>query len=312
MHTTVSHRRLARDPMNNMSTRAHRRSLFVLLGSSLVAATTYPSALYAAPLVRIGVLRFGNEASGKLFLEAFKLGLRDLGYIDGKNFALDARYADGRVDRLPALAAELVKLRVSILLVTDTPSGLAARTATTTIPIVFATATDPVASGLVASLSRPGGNATGLSNLTSDISSKHLELLATMTGQLSLVAVLANPANPSNRSIWNDVQYASGQTGIKAVLFEADSPEKIESAFAAMVNSHSDGVIVALDPFFAQQQSQIASLALKSRLPSIAATANYVEAGLLMSYGQDLAENYRRAATYCDRIDPQPTFVALN
>ena len=255
--------------------------------------------------VHIGLLRLGDRASSANYLDAFRQGLRDLGYIEGKNLVLELRYADGDAERLPGLAVELVSLKVSIVVVSDTPSALAAQRATTTIPIVLATAADPVGSGLVPGLAHPGGNITGLSNITGDISSKHVELLAGVTPQLSLLALLANPANPSHRSISKSVEVACVQAGIKSLVLEADTPQRIDRAFYEMNERRVGGVIVAIDPFFAQRLSQIAELAFKYRLPSISgnpAWATQGEGALLMSYGQDIGENWRRAATYCDKI----------
>jgi putative ABC transport system substrate-binding protein len=282
-----------------MKTR-RRRALSLMAG--VLAAPLASFAQQPTKGVRIGLLRFGDRATSENFLAAFKQGLRELGYVEGKTLALELRYADGKVERLPGLAAELVKLHVDIIVTTDTPAGIAAQRATTTIPIVLATASDPVGSGLVKSLGQPGGNITGLSNITSDISPKHVELLASVTSALSLVAVLVNPANPSHKSILKSIQAACERAGIKSLPLEADTPEKIESAFAIMTQNHAGAVIIAIDPFFHQQQRQIADLAVKYRLPSITSDAALVEAGLLMAYGQDIAANWYRAATYCDKI----------
>lgn len=252
--------------------------------------------------VRIGLLRFGDRASGERYLAAFKQGLRDLGYVEGRNLTLDLRFADGKADLLPGLAGELVKLGVDIIVTTDTPTALAAQRATHSIPIVLATAADPVGNGLVASLAHPGGNITGLSNISSDVSSKNVEFLAAVVQPLSVLAILVNPENPSHSSIIKSVQAACAQRAISNVVVEADTPEKIGNAFEAMKKAAAGGVLVAIDPFFSQRISQIVGLALRYRLPSIASNPVYAEDGLLMCYGQDIADNYRRAATYCDKI----------
>jgi putative ABC transport system substrate-binding protein len=237
-------------------------------------------------------------------LEAFKQGLRGYGYVEGKNLILEARYADGKVDRLASLAAELVMLRVQIIVTTDTPATLAARQAAPTIPIVFTTAADPVGSGLVSSLAHPGGNITGLSNMAGDLSSKHVELLVAVVPGLSHVAVLTNSANLAHRSILNGVQGACERAGITCLPFEADTPSKIDSAFASMARNRAQAVIIALDTFFSQRRRQIAELALKYSIPTIAANPDYVDAEppMLMSYGQNIADHWRRAASYCDKI----------
>jgi len=280
-----------------MGRRGFVRSLFVL--PLLVSRVAQP-----ADPIQIGLLRLGNAASSERYLEAFRQGLREHGYVEGKNLALRLRYADGSVERLAALAAELVKLDVRIIVTTDTPATIAARQATTTIPIVFTTSADPVGIGLVASLAHPGGNITGLSNLAADVSSKHVELLAAVVPRLSLIAVFTNPANPAHRLILSSVQAACDRAGIKSLPFGASTPEKIDDAFAAMAKNHVGAVIIGLDPFFSQQRRQIAELLIKYRLPSIASNADYVdsEPPMLMSYGQDVADHWRRAATYCDKI----------
>ena len=252
--------------------------------------------------LRIGLLRFGDRASGERYLAAFEQGLGDLGYVEGRNLTLDLRFADGKSELLPSLAGELVKLGVDIIVTTDTPTALAAQKATHSIPIVLATAADPVGNGLVTSLAHPGGNITGLSNISSDLSSKHVELLAAVVQPLSLLALMVNPQNPSHQSITKSVQAACAQRGIKHLVVEADTPEKIESAFGAMKGASAAGVIIAIDPFFSQRMSQIVALTLKYKLPSIGSNPVYAEDGLLMCYGQDIADNYRRAATYVDKI----------
>jgi putative tryptophan/tyrosine transport system substrate-binding protein len=282
-----------------------RRDVLILLGVGSFTAPIIARAIDPTYPVHIGLLRFGDRASAADYLDALKRGLRDLGYIEGKNLALELRYADGEVERLRGFAAELVKLKVSIIVTTDTPATLAAQRATTTIPIVFATAVDPVGSGLVRSLAHPGGNVTGLSNITNDITPKHVELLAAVVPRISALALLANPANPSHQSISKSVAGACEQAGVKGIVLEADAPEKIDRAFAEMNKRGVGAIIVALDPFFGQRIRQIAELALKYRLPSVSANpvwASQSEVALLMGYGQNIADNWRRAATYCDKI----------
>ena len=286
--------------------RDRRGFIRVFAGGLLVLPLIVPRVARAqsGDLIQIGLLRLGNAASSERYLDALRQGLREHGYVEGRNLALRPRYADGKAERLAALATELVNLKVRIIVTTDTPATLAARQATTTIPIIFTTAADPVGTGLVVSLAHPGGNITGLSNMAGDISSKHVELLAAVVPRLSLIAVLTNPANPAHRSILNSVQAACGRAGIKGLPFEANTPEKIDDAFPAMAKDHVGAVIIALDPFFSQQRRQIADLLIKYRLPSIGSNADYVdsEPPMLMSYGQDVADHWRRAAAYCDKI----------
>jgi len=284
----------------------NRRTFVRTAAGLLMSPLAKPHSAYAQSpqTVRLGLLRLADRRSAERYLDALKEGLREYGYVEGKTLALEARYADGKVERLAPLAAELVRLRVPIIITTDTPATLAARQATATIAIVFTTAADPVGSGLVSSLAHPGGNTTGLSNIAGDLGSKHVELLAAVVPGLSQVAVLINPANPAHRSILNGARAACDHAGIISLPFEADTPSKIDGAFTSMVRNRAQAVIVALDSFFSQQRRQIAELALKYKIPTIAANADYVEAEppMLMSYGQDIADHWRRAAAYCDKI----------
>jgi putative ABC transport system substrate-binding protein len=228
--------------------------------------------------------------------------MRELGYVEGENLAIEWRSADGMLERLPALAAEMARLKVDVIVVAGTLATSAAQKATATIPIVFGAVSDPVASGFVNSLARPGGNITGLSNILSDISPKHFELLLEISPGLSRVAVLANPANASHAAIQKSVQAAAQSAKVKALFVEARTAQEIESAFVTIARESAGAVIVVLDPFFNQQRRQIAELAAKNRLASINAYQDFAQAGGLMSYGENLAESFRRAAAYVDRI----------
>jgi putative ABC transport system substrate-binding protein len=251
---------------------------------------------------RIGVLRLADMDTSKRNLEFFKRGLRELGYSEGSNLALELRFADGKAERLPALAAELIELRVDVIVATDTPSTRAAQQATSTIPIVMANIIDPVGSGFVASLARPGKNITGLSNMSSDVSPKYVELLTTIVPKLSRIAVLLNPVNSAHRGTLRSIEAAAKEAGLKVLPLEAESPQQIESAFAAISKERAGAVIVAQDAFLAQQRRQIAALALKGRVPSISGVRDLTEAGALISYGQDPADSWRRSADYVDKI----------
>ena len=279
-----------------------RRRLVIALGTSLVAWPFASSAQQAVKPVRVGLLRFADLDSSKYYLESFKQGLRELGYVEGRNFLLELRFADGKAEHLLTHAAELVKLNVDVIVATDTPATRAAQQATTTIPIVMANIIDPIGSGFVSSLARPGGNITGLSNMTSEVSPKHLELLVTMVPKLSRVAVLLNPANSGHPGILKSIQAAAEKVGIKILRLEAETPQKIESTFTVMTQERAGAVIVAIDAFFLQQQRQIAELALRHRLPSISGFRQNAEAGILMSYGQDVADFWRRSASFVDKI----------
>jgi putative ABC transport system substrate-binding protein len=281
-----------------------RRGFLRLLSGCTFGAFGIIHAAQDDARVRIGYLRFGNQAGGQRYLDAFVQAFREFGYAEPKNLALDLRFADGKAERLSEFASELVNLKVRIMLVGDTPSALAAKRATTTIPIVFATITDPVGSGLVASLAHPGGNITGFSNMSEDISPKHVELLRAIVPKLSLVAVLTNPGNPAHRLILNSVEAACDRAGIRTLPLAADTPARIDNAFAVMSENRAGGVIVAPDTFFSGQKSQIAANALKYRIPAVSNIPDYVDAEIpfLLAYGQDPAEHYRRAAAYCDKI----------
>ncbi len=232
----------------------------------------------------------------------FLEGMRELGYIEGKNLLIEWRFADGKSERLSGFAKELVNLNLDVIVAAGTAATSAAQKVTTTIPIVMTNASNPVGSGFVKSLAHPGGNITGLSSITGDLSPKHMEMLLSMVPKLSHVAVMVNPGNSSHKVTLKNVQAAAQRTGIKIVPVEAQTPQEIENAFTVMAREHTGAVIAVSDSFFIQQRRQIAELAAKHRLPSISARREYAEAGFLMSYGQNSADNYRRAATYVDKI----------
>ncbi len=253
---------------------------------------------------RVGFLSASNRAAmldSRNYAE-FQQGMRDLGYVEGKNLSIEWRFADGNTDRLPELAAELVRLKVDIIVTAGTLTSKAAQKATTTIPIVFGSVGDPVRTGLVKSLARPGANITGLSNLNVDIGPKRLEMLHTILPKLSRVALLMHPDNPNHAIVLNDVQAAGQKRHITIEGVKARTPQEIDSAFALMRKQNVGAVLVSLDPLFQQQKIQIAELAVKYRLPSMTADRQYAEAGCLVSYGSDLGDLFRRAATYVDKI----------
>ena len=279
-----------------------RRKLLLAIGCGVVAWPLVPLAQRVAKPARIALLRLANLDSSKSYLEAFKAGLRELGYMEGTNLLLELRFADGLAERLPVLAAELAKLEVDVIVATDTPSTRAAQQATTTIPIVMVNIIDPIGSGFVTNLARPGRNVTGLSNMAGEVGPKQVELLVIMVPKLSRIAVLMNPVNSGHRSILMSVQGAANREKIKVLSVEAATPQRIESAFATMAQERVGAVIVANDAFFIQQHSQIAILAIKHRIASIAGFRQFAEAGILMSYGQDPADFWRRSATYVHKI----------
>lgn len=232
----------------------------------------------------------------------FTQGMRELGYVVGKNLVIEWRSAEGRTERLPELAAELVRLKVDVLATQGTPPALAAQKATTAIPIVMISVGDPVGNGLVKSLARPGGNSTGLSIMSAELGPKLLQMLREMVPKVTRVAVLVNPANTANIVLLKNVEAAALTLSVKLLPVAATTAQEITNGFAAMVRMNTGALIVQVDGLFQQQKNQIVGLAAKQRLPSIGGYSEYVEAGGLMSYGQNLREIYRRAATYVDKI----------
>jgi ABC-type uncharacterized transport system substrate-binding protein len=274
-----------------------------LLALALVVVSP-AAAQQPAKVPRIGYLRVGpataptNQRSREAFLE----GLRELGYVQGKNIVIEWRFAEGRYDRLPDLAAELVRLQVDVLVAGSTPEAVAAKNATKTLPIVFAGVGDPVATGLVASLASPGGNLTGLSLLSRDLDGKRLELLKETIPEASTVAVLGNPANPTLPIHRRELQAAGGALGVQVQLLEVRTPDDFERAFAAASTGRAAGLLVLPDALADAHRARIAALAARSGLPAIYAFREWPEAGGLMSYGPSISDSYRRAAAYVDKI----------
>lgn len=281
-----------------------RRTLILALGAALAAVLSPVFAQQHAKVWRVGFLspRRRPASLESDYYGAFPLRMSELGYVEGRNLAIEWRFADGEYDRLPAMAADLVAMKVDAIVALGPPGALAAQKATATVPIVFVVSTDPVGAGLVRSLAQPGGNITGISNLGGDVSPKHLEMLLALVPRIADVAVLVNPGNPAHGAILENVKAAAQTRGTRIVPAKARTPEEIERAFAGMAKERAGAVIVALDPLFIQQRGQIAGLAAKHRLPSAFAFRESVEAGGLLSYGQNQVDIYRRVADYVDRI----------
>ena len=281
-----------------------RRRVVMALAAASLAAARVGFAQPPAKVWRVGFLspRRRPVSLDTDYYGAFPRRMRELGYVEGRNLVIEWRFAEGEYGRLPAFAAELVKLNVDVILALGPPGAAAAKQATDTIPIVFVVSSDPVQAGLVRSMAKPGGNITGLSNLAGDLSSKHVEMLLAVAPKLSRVAVLLNPANPAHRAIQQNVEAAARQAGIELVVVNAKTAAEIESAFSALVRGNAGALVVALDPLFIQHGPEIAAQAARHRLPSIFANREYAEAGGLLSYGQNQVEIYRRAAGYVDRI----------
>ncbi len=228
--------------------------------------------------------------------------MRELGYVDGGNIAIEWRFADGHYERLPGLAAELVGLNPEVLVTYSTPATQALRHATSTIPIVSALMGDPVRSGFATSLARPGGNVTGLSTIPADVSSKYIELLKLMMPKLTRIAVLVNPGTGSHPSILKSIQAAAQRARAKVLRVDARTPEEIAHGFATMEHDRSEAVIILGDSFFVRQRRQITELVAQYRLASMFEWREDVQAGGLVSYGQNASDFHRRAATYVDKI----------
>ena len=275
--------------------------LLVTLALGLLVAPLAAEAQPPTHVHRIGYL-LGTTRAQEPLLEAFLEGMRALGYVEGQNLVMEYRAAEGQYERLPTLAAELVRLKVDVLLVVITPAALAAKDATTTIPIVMMGVGDPVGSGLVASLARPGGNITGLSVLQPETVGKQLEFLKEVLPTVSRVAILWNPANPVHALTVPEADVAAQALGVQLHLLEARGPDAFDSAFAAMTSAHAGALLVLGDSMVFQHRRRLAELAATSRLPTMHNIRPFVEAGGLMAYGPSTPDLRRRAAVYVDKI----------
>jgi putative ABC transport system substrate-binding protein len=269
---------------------------------SILAAPLVADAQQAGKVYRIGYLSSG-PATSNLYSEAFQQGLRELGWVEGQNIVTDYRFAEGRLDRLPDLAAELVRLKVDVIVASPTPAAVAAKNATGTVPIVMWGVGDPVGLGLIASLARPGGNVTGLSfSVGMDTFGKGLELLREAIPKVRRVAVLSNPAHPAHALAINNVKVAARSLRVQLQLVEARGPNEFDGAFAVMAKERVAAVLVLADSVFVFQRARLADLAARNRLPSMHGNKENVEAGGLMSYGPTNVDALRRAAGLVDKI----------
>ena len=278
------------------------------LGVAL-AALAAPPAAYAQPadkVYRIGYLSIGSASTTYTRpIEAFRQGLRELGWVEGRNLQIEYRFAEGRADRLPALADELVRLKVDLIVASPTPSALAAKQATRTIPIVGMSLTEPVAVGLVPSLSHPGGNVTGLTyGVDTEIFGKQLQLLKEVVPNVRRVAVLTNPASggPSHPLRMESVKSAARSLGLPLQILEVREPSDFDAAFTAMVKERAGALLLSGDAMFFVHRERLAGLAMKNGLPSMSTQSQWVEAGGLMSYAPSFPDLWRRTATYVDKI----------
>jgi len=280
-----------------------KKHLVCLLISALLstASLVHPQQ-QPTKVPRIGFLIGGSASAVAARTEAFRQGLRDLGYVEGKNIVIEWRSAKGKLDRLPALAAELVRLKVVVIVTAGPLPTRAAKEATTTIPIVMAQDPDPVGNGFVASLARPGGNITGLATLRPELSGKQLELLKETVPRLSRVAVFGTSTNPGNVQQLRETELVAGAFGVKLQYLDVRDPKYIETAFRAASKERADAVLVLNSPVFNAHRTQLAGLAVKSRLPAIYDRSAFVEDGGPMTYSVSLTDLDRRAATYVDKI----------
>jgi putative tryptophan/tyrosine transport system substrate-binding protein len=278
-----------------------KTKIFVYALPALILTTIHlAEAQQQSKIPKIGWL---VTASGSVpGFEAFRRGILALGYVESKNIAFESRYAESKLDRLPALVEELVRSKVDVILTGTLSGALAAKNATKTIPIVFVISADPIAAGLVDSLARPGGNITGVTNISTVLAGKRLELLKETVPKLSRVAVLWDPHDPSPSQQWKESQLAARELGLQLHSMEVSSADKFESAFKEATKAGSGALAVTRGPLAASNQKQIAHLAAKNRLPAIYGRGDYVESGGLMSYSTNDADQYRRAAVYVDKI----------
>jgi putative ABC transport system substrate-binding protein len=283
----------------------HRRKLLIALGAGVLAAPLGSNAQQKGKVWHIGFLS-PQHRSAPLDPDsrerAFLQGMRELGYVEGKNLLIEWRFADNKDERLPGLASELVQLKVDVIVALGSPAIRVLQKATATIPIVMGGTGDPVGSGFVKSLARPGGNITGLSSLSDEISPKLLELLITMAPKTARVALLVNPDSSTHTAILKGILAAAQKPGIKIIPVEARTPPEIEKAFSTAVKENAQAVIVSYTGIYIQQHRKIAELAMKYRLPTIFSPREFAEAGGLMSYGVNIPDQYRRSATYVDKI----------
>jgi putative ABC transport system substrate-binding protein len=251
---------------------------------------------------RVGFLTLSSASLHRPSSEAFVKAMHDLGYVEGKNLAIEWRYADGNLERLPGYATELLRSNVDVIVAEASAAIAAAQRATRTIPIVMTTTGDPVGSGFVKSLSRPGGNITGLSNMNADVGAKLLDVLLGVVPKPARVAILVTPTSTTYRAIAEGVQTAARNARVDTLVLEASNAQEIESGFERMARENASAVIVGSSPLFSLQRRQIGDLAVKHRIPSMFGARFYVEAGGLMSYGADRSGTYVRTAAYVDKI----------
>jgi putative tryptophan/tyrosine transport system substrate-binding protein len=277
-----------------------RQFIFALGGATLAWPLAARAQQPAMPV--IGFLNSASPDNYEPMVDAFRQGLKETGYVEGQNVAIEYRWAGGQYDRLPAMAADLVRRQVAVI-VANTPGNLAAKAATTTIPIVFTTAGDPVQIGLVASLNRPGGNVTGVTNLSVELGPKWLELLHELVPTATIIALLVNPTSPNlTESTTKDLQAAARTLGLKLHVLHASSERDFDKVFATLVRLRVGALVIGSDPFFNSRSEQLAALTVRYAVPTIFQTRAFVAAGGLMSYGGSVAGTYHQVGMYTGRL----------
>jgi len=278
-----------------------RRQFMLLLSAAIMTARALRAQQKAMPV--IGFLSSGTSGPRVApFLAAFYQGLSEAGYVEGRDVAIEYRWAEGSYDRLPALAADLVGRKVNLIVAAAIPAARAAKNATSTIPIVFTTVSDPVGDGLVASLARPGGNLTGFSLLTADLTAKRLELLSELVPQAKLVALLVNPNNPNAEPTTRSAQEAARAKGVQLLILKAGDEAELEAAFASLVQLQVAALVVAGDPFLNPRIEELGALTSRPAVPAIFSQRELAASGSLISYGPSLTAQFRQAGTYAGRI----------
>ena len=279
-----------------------RRRQFITLVGGAAAWPLAARAQQPAKIPRVGLLSTFSPSETRPWHQALRQGLRDLGWVEGENISIEYRYAEGRLDRLPAIATDLVRLKVDLIFTDTTSPALAAKNATRSIPIVVASASDFVEAGLAQSLARPGGNITGLDQIAPELGGKRLELLKEIVPKLSSVVVLWNPQNKTSTRNWNELQDPASQLGLTLHSLEVRHADELDKAFEVATRARADALAILPEPVFVANLKRIADFAAKNHLPSIFHLREFADAGGLITYGPDRSDLFRRAAAYIDKI----------